>query len=50
MAGDEGVLAGNGNNLGWLSVLHHNAEHLGVMGLIVSNQDAHNFSVKPHGE
>lgn len=50
MMDDEGVLVGNDNNLGRLSALRHNAERLGVTNLVVSNQDARNFSMKPFGE
>jgi NOL1/NOP2/sun family putative RNA methylase len=47
---DAGVLVGNDNNLGRLSALRHNAERLGVSNLVVTNQDARNFSFKPFGE
>ncbi|RDI70385.1 RsmB/NOP family class I SAM-dependent RNA methyltransferase [Halopelagius longus] len=47
---DEGTLVGNDNNLGRLSALRHNAERLGVSNLVVTNQDARNFSLKPFGE
>ncbi|SFG78279.1 NOL1/NOP2/sun family putative RNA methylase [Halopelagius inordinatus] len=47
---DRGVLVGNDNNLGRLSALRHNAERLGVSNLVVTNQDARNFSFKPFGE
>jgi len=47
---DSGVLVGNDNNLGRLSALRHNAERLGVTNLVVTNQDARNFSLKPLGE
>jgi 16S rRNA C967 or C1407 C5-methylase (RsmB/RsmF family) len=44
---DRGTLVGNDNNLGRLSALRHNAERLGVTNLVVTNQDARNFSTKP---
>ena len=47
---DRGLLVGNDNNLGRLSALRHNAERLGVTNLVVTNQDARNFSLKPLGE
>ena len=47
---DSGHLVGNDNNLGRLSALRHNAERLGVTNLVVTNQDARNFSLKPLGE
>ncbi|AZH25391.1 RsmB/NOP family class I SAM-dependent RNA methyltransferase [Haloplanus aerogenes] len=47
---DSGLLVGNDNNLGRLSALRHNAERLGVTNLVVTNQDARNFSLKPLGE
>ena len=47
LMGDEGTLVGNDNNLGRLSALRHNAERLGVTNLVVTNQDARNFSLKP---
>jgi NOL1/NOP2/sun family putative RNA methylase len=47
---DTGVLVGNDNNLGRLSALRHNAERLGVSNLVVTNQDARNYSLKPFGE
>lgn len=47
---DRGTLVGNDNNLGRLSALRHNAERLGVSNLVVTNQDARNFSFKPFGE
>ncbi|WP_248896938.1 RsmB/NOP family class I SAM-dependent RNA methyltransferase [Haloplanus halobius] len=46
---DRGFLVGNDNNLGRLSALRHNAERLGVTNLVVTNQDARNFSLKPLG-
>ncbi|MFC6725789.1 hypothetical protein ACFQE1_15720, partial [Halobium palmae] len=46
---DRGVLVGNDNNLGRLSALRSNAERLGVTNLVVTNQDARNFSLKPFG-
>jgi NOL1/NOP2/sun family putative RNA methylase len=46
---DTGLLVGNDNNLGRLSALRHNAERLGVTNLVVTNQDARNFSLKPLG-
>jgi NOL1/NOP2/sun family putative RNA methylase len=46
---DTGLLIGNDNNLGRLSALRHNAERLGVTNLVVTNQDARNFSLKPFG-
>jgi NOL1/NOP2/sun family putative RNA methylase len=50
LMGDSGLLVGNDNNLGRLSALRHNAERLGVTNLVVTNQDARNFSLKPLGE
>jgi len=47
---NRGLLVGNDNNLGRLSALRHNAERLGVTNLVVTNQDARNFSLKPLGE
>ncbi|SFR68799.1 RsmB/NOP family class I SAM-dependent RNA methyltransferase [Halogeometricum limi] len=47
---DTGTLIGNDNNLGRLSALRHNAERLGVSNLVVTNQDARNYSLKPFGE
>jgi NOL1/NOP2/sun family putative RNA methylase len=47
---DRGVLLGNDNNLGRLSALRHNAERLGITNLVVTNQDARNFSFKPFGD
>ena len=44
---DRGTLVGNDNSLGRLSALRHNAERLGVTNLVVTNQDARNFSLKP---
>jgi len=44
---DEGTVVANDNNLGRLSALRHNAERLGVTNVIVTNQDARNFSTKP---
>ena len=44
---DTGTLVANDNNLGRLSALRHNAERLGVTNVIVTNQDARNFSTKP---
>lgn len=46
---DEGTVVANDNNLGRLSALRHNAERLGVTNLVVTNQDARNFSLKPLG-
>jgi NOL1/NOP2/sun family putative RNA methylase len=46
---DGGVLVANDNNLGRLSALRHNAERLGVTNLVVTNDDARNFSLKPFG-
>jgi NOL1/NOP2/sun family putative RNA methylase len=46
---DTGVVIGNDNNLGRLSALRHNAERLGVTNLVVTNQDARNFSFNPFG-
>jgi NOL1/NOP2/sun family putative RNA methylase len=46
---DRGTLVGNDSNLGRLSALRHNAERLGVSNLVVTNQDARNFSLKPLG-
>ena len=44
---DRGTLVGNDNSLGRISALRHNAERLGVTNLVVTNQDARNFSLKP---
>jgi NOL1/NOP2/sun family putative RNA methylase len=46
---DRGTLVANDNNLGRLSALRNNAERLGVTNLIVTNQDARNYSFKPLG-
>ena len=46
---DRGTLVGNDNNLGRLSALRHNAERLGVTNLVVTNQDARNFSLRELG-
>jgi NOL1/NOP2/sun family putative RNA methylase len=46
---DTGTLVANDNNLGRLSALRNNAERLGVTNLIVTNQDARNFSFGPLG-
>jgi 16S rRNA C967 or C1407 C5-methylase (RsmB/RsmF family) len=46
---DRGTLVGNDSNLGRISALRHNAERLGVSNLVVTNQDARNFSLKPLG-
>ncbi len=43
---DRGLLVGNDNNLGRLSALRSNAERCGVTNLIVTRQDARNFSLK----
>ena len=45
--GDRGRLVGNDNNLGRLSALRSNAERCGVSNLVVTRQDARNFSLKP---
>ncbi|GAB6877798.1 RsmB/NOP family class I SAM-dependent RNA methyltransferase [Halorubrum gandharaense] len=44
---DEGTLVANDNNLGRLSALRHNSERLGATNVVVTNQDARNFSTKP---
>ncbi len=44
---DRGLLVGNDNNLGRLSALRSNAERCGVSNLVVTRQDARNFSLKP---
>ncbi len=44
---DRGRLVGNDNNLGRLSALRANAERCGVTNLVVTRQDARNFSLKP---
>jgi NOL1/NOP2/sun family putative RNA methylase len=44
---DRGTLVGNDNSLGRLSALRHNAERLGVTNLVVTKQDARNFSTRP---
>jgi NOL1/NOP2/sun family putative RNA methylase len=46
---DRGLLVGNDNNLGRLSALRSNAERCGVTNLVVTRQDARNFSLKPFG-
>ncbi|WP_267642710.1 RsmB/NOP family class I SAM-dependent RNA methyltransferase [Haloarchaeobius amylolyticus] len=45
--GDTGTLVANDNNLGRLSALRFNCERLGVTNVVVTNQDARNFSLKP---
>lgn len=47
---DHGLLVGNDNNLGRLSALRSNAERCGVTNLVVTRQDARNFSLKPFGD
>jgi len=49
LMGDQGTLVGNDNSLGRLSALRHNAERLGVTNLVVTNQDARNFSLRELG-
>ena len=44
---DRGTLVGNDNNLGRLSALRSNAERCGVSNIVVTRQDARNFSLKP---
>jgi NOL1/NOP2/sun family putative RNA methylase len=44
---DRGLLVGNDNNLGRLSALRANAERCGDTNLVVTRQDARNFSLKP---
>ncbi len=44
---DRGLLVGNDNNLGRLSALRSNAERCGVTNLVVTRQDARNFSLNP---
>ncbi|MFB6244576.1 MAG: RsmB/NOP family class I SAM-dependent RNA methyltransferase [Halobaculum sp.] len=44
---DRGTLVANDSNLGRLSALRHNAERLGLTNLVVTNQDARNYSLKP---
>ena len=44
---DRGLLVGNDNDLGRLSALRSNAERCGVTNLVVTRQDARNFSLKP---
>jgi NOL1/NOP2/sun family putative RNA methylase len=46
---DRGLVVGNDNNLGRLSALRSNAERCGVTNLVVTRQDARNFSLKPFG-
>jgi NOL1/NOP2/sun family putative RNA methylase len=46
---DRGTLVGNDNNLGRLSALRSNAERCGVTNVVVTRQDARNFSLKPFG-
>jgi NOL1/NOP2/sun family putative RNA methylase len=47
---DRGLLVGNDNNLGRLSALRSNAERCGVSNIVVTTQDARNFSLKPFGD
>ena len=47
---DRGILVGNDNNLGRLSALRSNAERCGVSNIVVTRQDARNFSLKPFGD
>ena len=47
---DRGLLVGNDNNLGRLSALRSNAERCGVTNLVVTRQDARNFSLRPFGD
>ncbi|WP_435317701.1 RsmB/NOP family class I SAM-dependent RNA methyltransferase [Haloarchaeobius sp. TZWSO28] len=44
---DTGTLVANDNNLGRLSALRFNCERLGVTNVVVTNQDARNYSLKP---
>jgi len=46
---DRGTLVANDSSLGRLSALRHNAERLGVTNVVVTNQDARNFSFLPLG-
>jgi NOL1/NOP2/sun family putative RNA methylase len=46
---DRGTLVGNDNDLGRLSALRSNAERCGVTNLVVTRQDARNFSLAPFG-
>jgi NOL1/NOP2/sun family putative RNA methylase len=47
LMGDRGTLVANDNNLGRLSALRSNAERCGVSNVVVTRQDARNFSLKP---
>ena len=47
---DRGTVIANDNNLGRLSALRFNAERLGATSMVVTNQDARNYSSKPLGE
>ncbi|SNR31722.1 RsmB/NOP family class I SAM-dependent RNA methyltransferase [Halorubrum vacuolatum] len=44
---DEGTIVANDANLGRLSALRHNTERLGITNVVVTNQDARNYSTKP---
>ncbi|MHC3437975.1 RsmB/NOP family class I SAM-dependent RNA methyltransferase [Natrialbaceae archaeon A-gly3] len=44
---DRGTVVANDSNLGRLSALRFNAERLGVTSIVVTNQDARNYSLKP---
>ena len=44
---DRGTVVANDSNLGRLSALRFNAERLGVTSMVVTNQDARNYSLKP---
>ena len=44
---DRGTVVANDSNLGRLSALRFNAERLGVTAMVVTNQDARNYSLKP---
>ena len=47
MMNDQGTVVANDNNLGRLSALRHNTERLGITNVVVTNQDARNYSLKP---
>ncbi|WP_255190864.1 RsmB/NOP family class I SAM-dependent RNA methyltransferase [Natronobeatus ordinarius] len=44
---DRGTVVGNDSNLGRLSALRFNAERLGATSIVVTNQDARNYSMNP---
>ncbi len=46
---DRGTLVANDSNLGRISALRHNAERLGLTNLVITHQDARNYSLSPVG-